>query len=209
MNKLKFLFPIVFLTFSILSACAPTVYEYPTKIPEPVYNRKENPAEDPDESTPSPDRQIYQSRGPYGTLEGDSSTAPDKHSTSPPRIGSDVSPNSESANDYLLAAVSSLENQSEQLLAQGKTDQAFATAERAIRMDPSNAKIWNLLARIQLERGNYSQAEQLSRKSNLLAKNHKGLQAENWRIIAKALRGKGLEDEAERALQKAMELERN
>jgi cytochrome c-type biogenesis protein CcmH/NrfG len=108
-----------------------------------------------------------------------------------------------------LAAVSSLENQSEQHLAQDRTDQAFATAERAIRMDPTNAKLWNLLARIQLERGNYSQAEQLSRKSNLLAKNNKRLQAENWRIIVKALREKGQTSEAERALQRALELEKN
>lgn len=208
MNIFRFLFPVVFLAGNILSGCAAPVYKYPPQSPETVYDQQAGSVGAPsDSSHPPSDQQIDQPRPPYDTQGDDPLVVPQR--PSPPRIGSDVYPDSAYSDDYLLAAVSSLENQSEQHLAQDRTDQAFATAERAIRMDPTNARLWNLLARIQLEQGNYSQAEQLSIKSNLLGKNHKRLQAENWRIIEKALREKGQISEAERALQKALELERN
>ncbi len=207
MNIFRLLFLVVFLAGNILSGCAAPVYKYPPRSPEPVYDQQGRPVGGPPESSRPSEQQIRQPRTPYGTSRSDPLAVPPR--SSPPRIGSDVHPDSASSEDYLLAAVSSLENQSEQLLAQDRPDQAFTTAERAIRMDPTNAKLWNLLARIQLERGNYSQAEQLSRKSNLHAKNNKRLQAENWRIIVKALREKGQTSEAERALQRALELEKN
>jgi tetratricopeptide (TPR) repeat protein len=210
MNNFRLFFMVIFLAGFILSGCAAPAYKYPPKSPEPVYDQQGRPVGSyPDSPFPSSGQQIGQPRPPYGTSGDDFSAGTQKTPVSPPRIGSDVHPDSASSDDYLIAAVSSLENQSEQLLAQGRTDQAFTTAERAIRMDPTNAKLWNLLARIQLERGNYSQAEQLSRKSNYLAKNDKRLQAKNWRIIVKALREKGQASEAERALQKALELEKN
>jgi tetratricopeptide (TPR) repeat protein len=209
MNIFHLLLLVVFLSGSILSGCAAPVYKYPPPSQETVYDQHGRTVGGPNDSPyPSSDQQVPPPRAPYET-SGDPSVVPQKPLPSPPRIGSDVHPDAASSDNYLLAAVSSLENQSEQLLAQGKTDQAFATAERAIRIDPTNANLWNLLARIQLDRGNYSQAEQLSRKSNVLAKNDKRLQAENWRIIVKALREKGQTREAERALQKVMELENN
>ncbi len=126
-----------------------------------------------------------------------------------PRIGAEDLPNnSESSDNSLLAAADSLEIQAEKYLVRGQSDLAFASAERALRYSPYDAALWNLLARIQLERGNYGQAEQLSRKSNLLAKNNKRLQAENWRIISRALFKTGRAAEAEKALRTARELEK-
>lgn len=207
MNISRLITLLAFLSGIILAGCAAPVYKYPPQSRQPVHDQKGISDMDSDKSTLSSDQTSLQTREPSGNLTGDPSIAAQR--PSPPRIGSDVHTDSGASNDYLLAAVSTLENQSEQLLNQGKTDQAFTTAERAIRMYPDNAKLWNLLARIQLERGNYSQAEQLSRKSNLLAKNNRRLQAENWRIIMKALNEKGQASEAERALQKALELEKN
>jgi tetratricopeptide (TPR) repeat protein len=210
MNKFRLLLLLFFLAGTIMSGCASPVYRYPSQSHEPVYDPQGRSGGDFPESRPLPsDQQTPQPRAPHGTSESDPFRVPQKPLPSPPRIGSDVHPDSASSDAYFLAAVSSLENQSEQLLSQGRTEQAFATAERAIRIDPTNAKLWNLLARIQLRRGNYSQAEQLSRKSNLLAKNDKRLQAENWRIIVMALREKGQTGEAEKALQKVLELEKN
>ncbi len=211
MNVFRLWFLMILMVGNILAGCASPVYKYPPKSPEPVYDQQGRPAEsihDKSLSTP-PERVIRQPQPPYGTSGEDPSAILKKPSPSTPRIGSDIPADSTSSDGYLLAVVSSLENQSEQLLAQGKTDQAFATAERAIRMDPANAKLWNLLARIQLNRGNFTQAEQLSKKSNLLAKSDKHLQADNWRIIVKALREKGQTSEAEKAMQKVMELEKN
>jgi tetratricopeptide (TPR) repeat protein len=105
------------------------------------------------------------------------------------------------------SAVRRLEDKATQQLSLGQFDEAFATAERALRMDASNPELWNLLARIQLGRGNADQAEQLARKSNLLAKGDRHLQAKNWKLIAEALRRKGASVQAEEALLRAEELE--
>ena len=90
----------------------------------------------------------------------------------------------------------------------GQLDRAFATAERAVRIDPYNAKLWNLMARIQFKQENYSQAEQLAKKSNLLAKNDdRALKSMNWKIIAAVLSQRGQEEQAGEALQQAQEYE--
>jgi tetratricopeptide (TPR) repeat protein len=208
MNSFKILFLMVFIAGTFLSGCATQVNKYPTTSQGSVYDQQGKSVGIPPEDSSYSGQQMPQAEAPYGTSETDPFAVPQKP-LPPPRIGADVPSESSASDAYLVAAVSSLETQSEQLLAQGRTDQAFTMAERAIRIDPSNAKLWNLLARIQLGQGNYSQAEQLSRKSNFLAKNDKHLQAENWRIIAMALREKGHTNEAEKVLQKVLELEKN
>lgn len=77
----------------------------------------------------------------------------------------------------------------------GEPEHAFSTLERAIKIDPSDPVPWNMLAEIQLKRGNMDQAEQLARKSNLLAKSDKTLRTRNRLIIAEALKQKGLTKE--------------
>jgi tetratricopeptide (TPR) repeat protein len=208
MNSFQILFLMVIMAGTFLSGCATQINKYPTTTPGSVYDQQGKSIEIPPEDNSYSDQKMPQPEAPYGTSEMDPFAVPQKP-LPPPRIGSDVPSESSASDAYLFAAVSSLETESEQLLAQGRTDQAFAMAERAIRIDPVNAKLWNLLARIQLRRGNYSQAEQLSIKSNFLAKNDKRLKAENWRIIVTALRERGHTSEAERALQKVLELEKN
>ena len=85
----------------------------------------------------------------------------------------------------------------------GEPEHAFSTLERAIKIDPSDPVPWNMLAGIQLKRGNVDQAEQLAKKSNLLVKNDKTLRTQNWLIIAEALEQRGLNKEAEAAKRRA------
>jgi predicted Zn-dependent protease len=85
----------------------------------------------------------------------------------------------------------------------GNMDHAFSTLERAIKIDPSDPVPWHMLAGIQLKKGNMDQAEQMARKSNLLAKNDKTLRRQNWLIIAEALKQKGFNKEAEAAKHRA------
>ena len=85
----------------------------------------------------------------------------------------------------------------------GQPDLAFSTLERALKIDPSDPVVWNMLAEIQLKRGNMEQAEQLARKSNLLAGTDNTLRRRNWRIIAEALQKKGFTREAEAAKRRA------
>jgi thioredoxin-like negative regulator of GroEL len=61
-----------------------------------------------------------------------------------------------------------------------------ATVERALRIDPGNGRLWNRLAAIRLEQGQPRQAEQLALKSNALSRGDTRLQAQNWRLVAKA-----------------------
>lgn len=131
---------------------------------------------------------------------------PDEPEPAPWIGSSDPSPAPEPEDDHLLAAVRPLEQQARQQMERGELDNALATAERAIRIDSDNPDLWNLMAQIQLERTRYTQAEQLARKSNLLAGNNRSLQADNWKIIAEALRRNGETVEAERALRRAREL---
>lgn len=105
-------------------------------------------------------------------------------------------------------AVVHLMSRTKEHLASGELDQAVATAERALRIDSSNPEVWNLLADVQLKKGNVSQAEHLARKSNLLAAGDRALQAKNWRIIADVLRRRGRISEADEAQRKADEAEK-
>ncbi|MDM8516742.1 tetratricopeptide repeat protein [Desulfobacterales bacterium HSG16] len=71
----------------------------------------------------------------------------------------------------------------EQQMELGKYDDALTTAERAIRIDTTNASLWNLLARIYMNKGDPVQAEQMAKKSNLFAKGDKQLIKQNNEII--------------------------
>jgi predicted Zn-dependent protease len=63
---------------------------------------------------------------------------------------------------------------------------AGASLERALRIEPRNPVLWQELARVRLDQGQYRQAENLAAKSNALAGDDKRLRPENWRIIGQA-----------------------
>lgn len=63
---------------------------------------------------------------------------------------------------------------------------AANTLERALRIDPNDARVWNRLAHVRLAQGRYRQAAGLAAKSNALARGDAALKADNERIIARA-----------------------
>ncbi|MCD4689154.1 MAG: tetratricopeptide repeat protein [Desulfuromonadaceae bacterium] len=75
--------------------------------------------------------------------------------------------------------------------AAGELEQAGASLERALRIEPHNALLWQELARVRLDLGLYRQAESLAAKSNRFAAGNRTLQGENWRIIGQARSGLG------------------
>jgi Flp pilus assembly protein TadD len=123
-----------------------------------------------------------------------------------PQIGAKI-PKPEASGHRSPVVVARLSDKAKDEMEAGNMEQAYTTAERAVRIDSSNPYLWHLMAQIQLKRGNSYQAEHLARKSNLLAKGDKSLQAKNWRMIAAALRKRGATGEAEAAERKAKELE--
>jgi Flp pilus assembly protein TadD len=68
---------------------------------------------------------------------------------------------------------------------------AAATLERALRIQPQDARLWNRLARVRMEQGLHSQAANLAARSNALAGDQPDLKRDNWSIIATARRQAG------------------
>jgi tetratricopeptide (TPR) repeat protein len=83
-------------------------------------------------------------------------------------------------------AVVSLVDQAHSQSSAGQLEAAGGSLERALRIEPRNPRLWQELARIRLDEGQYRQAENLAAKSNALAVDDGRLRAENWRIIGQA-----------------------
>jgi len=70
--------------------------------------------------------------------------------------------------------------------ASGDLDGAAATLERAIRIAPSEPLVWQRLALVRLDQGDWEQAETLALRSSGLAPANAGLKRVNQDIIAEA-----------------------
>ena len=88
-------------------------------------------------------------------------------------------------------AVLALENEIEGDIRSGNLGDAAASLERAIRIQPKNAELWHVLADIRLKQQQPGLAEDLAKKSTLMARNNPELVRQNWRIIAEARRLRG------------------
>ena len=80
-------------------------------------------------------------------------------------------------------AIAALLDDAEQAEASGNPEVAAATLERALKIDPNNALLWNRLAGVHMRRGDAQQALTMARKSNALAAGNHELQLENWFLI--------------------------
>ncbi len=88
----------------------------------------------------------------------------------------------------------------------GKLDSASASLERALRIEPNNPALWQELAKLRLQQGQYQQAEGLAARSNGWAGSNKSLRADNWRIIGQARLKRGDYAGAQNAFDRAAEL---
>lgn len=104
-------------------------------------------------------------------------------------------------------AVIALLDRAEQYGQSGQVDAAAAALERALRIEPRNARLWSKLAAVRLQQGQPEQAEQLALKSNALSISDRSLQANNWRIVAKARWARGDNNGARQAEKKVRELQ--
>ncbi len=104
------------------------------------------------------------------------------------------------------SAVADLREKARLQTDQGKLNQAAALLERALRIQPRDALLWNQLADIRLRQKRYPQAESLARKSISLAGQQTRLKVRNWRMIATARQQSGNPEGAKRALRQAEQL---
>ena len=91
--------------------------------------------------------------------------------------------------------------------AAGRLANAAASMERAIRLDPRNAHLWQELARVRLKQGEYVQAEHVALRSNALTRADWTLRTENWNIIAQARDARGDAEGARSARELAKRIE--
>jgi len=80
-------------------------------------------------------------------------------------------------------AIVALMGEAERDEVNGNRENAAATLERAIRIEPKNPTLWNHLAGLRLRQGQWQQALTLARKSNSLAPGDYDLQLKNWQLI--------------------------
>ncbi len=102
--------------------------------------------------------------------------------------------------------VESLLRESQRLERDGDLAGAVGSIERALRIEPRNAYLWNRLAHLRMDQGQGKRAEELAAKANSLSGADSRLKSDNWRLIAKARRSSGDEHGAARAEYKATEI---
>lgn len=85
----------------------------------------------------------------------------------------------------------------------GNLTEAVATMERALRIEPRNARLWNQLAHLRLEQQQPELAAELAAKSNVLAATDAELKRDNWLLIGQARRATGDMEGARSAERKA------
>lgn len=89
------------------------------------------------------------------------------------------------------SAVLALYKQFQQSRSTGKLDAAGDALQRALRLDPRNAFLWNAMASLHLQQQQPDQVEGEASKSNSLAGGNPYLEAANWRLIAAARQAQG------------------
>ncbi len=102
-------------------------------------------------------------------------------------------------------AVVALLDRAKSLASQGEGEQAAATLERALRIEPRNPWLWHRLAVLRLQQGEWQQAIELATKSNTLSNDHPPLLMGNWKVIGLALEHLDDKEGASRAMAKSEE----
>lgn len=124
--------------------------------------------------------------------------------TDEPDAGDMVAP--QTVQQQSSPAVVALLDDADHYAVSGKKQEAVASIERALRIEPKNPLLWHKLGQLRLQEGQWEQAIAMASKSNVLAPGNRSLQAENWMIIARARDATGDKRGAAEALNTANRL---
>lgn len=113
-----------------------------------------------------------------------------------------------SAEEMSGPAVQSLIAQARDEQAAGRAGQAIAALERALRIEPRNAFVWQMLGSSHLALGQMEQAEGTAQKSNSLARGNPYVELGNWKTIAAVRQAAGDSQGALQAQMRVDELQR-
>jgi predicted Zn-dependent protease len=136
-------------------------------------------------------------------------STPEKPGEEMPPAPTSVPPNAaKSAEDISGPAVVSLMSEARTALSENHPDQALPLLERAVRIEPRNAFVWQMLATTHLALGHDDEAESTAEKSNSLAHGNPYVEIENWKVIAATRKAAGDASGAESAQSRVDELTR-
>lgn len=105
-----------------------------------------------------------------------------------------------------MPAVQNLLASAQNSLQQGRPEDAASSLERAQRLAPQSAAVYQKLAEVRLQQNRAVEAEQLARKGVAFAHNN-NQQAALWRLVAIAADRQGKKETADKAREKVMFLE--
>ncbi|MGE3773559.1 MAG: tetratricopeptide repeat protein [Gammaproteobacteria bacterium] len=83
-------------------------------------------------------------------------------------------------------AIAELLAKAERSSAQGQHDAARANLERAVKIAPRDAELWQKLAMLSYAQGDFAQAKSLAERSNSFAPRNSALASRNWTLIGNA-----------------------
>lgn len=117
-----------------------------------------------------------------------------------------IQPNKKLADGRDMPAVQGLLATANDHLRSGRLEEAASSLERAQRLAPQSAIIYQRLAEVRLQQGRTIEAEQLARKGLSYAQGN-AQQAALWHLVAEAAERQGKQDTATQAKNRAMQLE--
>jgi predicted Zn-dependent protease len=135
---------------------------------------------------------------------GTATSAPEQPVASPRSLP--VQPSRQLADGSRVPAVQGLLTTAEKERRNGRLEAASVALERAQRLAPQSALVYQRLAEIRLQQKRAAEAEQFARKGMGFA-NGSAAQAALWRLMAEARRQQGRLQSAQEAAARAAELE--
>ena len=118
-----------------------------------------------------------------------------------PTIRAESLPGSAKSSPVVAGLMSSAESHQRA----GNLDRAANALERALRIEPRNAQLWNRLADIRYAQKNWQQSVQMAAKSNTLAGQDTGLRRRNWYLMVNAYEELGDTERADKYRQKLLQ----
>jgi tetratricopeptide (TPR) repeat protein len=88
-------------------------------------------------------------------------------------------------------AVQSLVDRAQAATLAGRFGDAAAVIERALRIEPRNARVWYEYARVRMDQSQYRQAENLALRANSYAGENRRLRRAIWELIATTRESRG------------------
>lgn len=83
---------------------------------------------------------------------------------------------------------------------------ASVSLERAMRIEPNNPLLWIEMGRLRLDQRNYLQAENMARKALSMSVGDDRTQSSAWLLISDSLRARGMNPQAQEALERSRTL---